>query len=229
MNQSRTHQAVPHRPLASVSTAMMATVLWTAILSGCSWISGDDPAPDPNAPPVTLLYSPNGEPLNGGPLGKPTCRDALGHWFDRLASPPDHVITNAAFLADARTQFRRMDIDGNGYLLPEELDRFRLPYRQPLPPRHSHHSDAQTTGDTDSGETHHHRSSGGSNHGATEEHSNPAGSQPDPVMAADTGLTSKVTLDAFLIQANTSFARLDSAHNGRLTEAEVLSLCDPRK
>ncbi len=230
MTRCRATGPSPRRMPEAVAARAAVTLLLTVALPGCAWVSSAEPAIDPNAPPVTMLYSPNGEPLNGGPLGKPTCREALTRWFDRLASSSDHVITNAAFLADARTQFRRMDIDGNGYLLPEELDRFRLPYRQPLPPSHHRHGDA---GVGDGAETPphsgRHRSSDGSDAGADAGRSPSAESQPDPVMSADTDLASKVTLDAFMTQSRATFARLDANHDGRLSQDEVLGLCEARK
>jgi hypothetical protein len=236
MRQCRIAGLPARRTLETVTTrsparVLAAVLLAATVLTGCAGHGDDDAAPDPNTPPVTMLYSPNGEPLNGGPLGRPTCREALSGWFDRLASPPDGVITQAAFLADARTQFRRMDIDGNGYLVPEELARFRLPYRQPLPAGHRHQSDAQAD-DTD-GTSHQgrHHASGESEHGSATApgHGARDEAQPDPVMSADTGLDFKVSLDAFLIQANATFAKLDINHNGHLTQVAVLGLCDAGK
>jgi hypothetical protein len=205
------------------------------VLPGCAG-HDEEAAPDPNAPPVTLLYSPNGEPLNGGPLGRPTCNEALSRWFERLAGSADGVITRAVFLADARTQFRRMDIDGNGYLVPEELERFRLPYRQPLPAAR-HHQDAAETTDNEGSPSHHrHHAPGDAGAGEITSDATPVArtprarnaAQPDPVMSADTGLDFKVTLDAFLIQSAVTFARLDAGHGG-LTRAGVLGLCQPAK
>ncbi len=172
-------------------------------LSGCT--GHDDGAPDPSLPPTSILYSPNGEPLNGGTLGKPTCQEAMGRWFDRVDSNHDGVVSRDEFLSDARTQFKRMDIDGTGILVPEELDRFRLPFRQPPPP----HKKANATESADRGPR--------------------SDTQPDPVMSADIRMTSEVGLDDFLKQAATKFTRLDTNHRGSLDRAQSLALCEAKR
>ncbi len=229
MKHCRATGQLPRLKLEVRAAIAVTAALLTAILSGCAWFGDEEGKTDPNLPPVTMLYSPNGEPLNGGPLGRPTCREALTRWFDRLASAPDHTITSAAFLADARTQFQRMDIDHNGYLVPEELERFRLPYRQPLPPSHRHRDEAQATDEDEGAHQGRRHVSGGTDHNPAGGHGNGCASQPDPVMSADTGLDFKVTLDAFLIQARTTFARLDANHDGHLIQAEILGVCEPKK
>lgn len=77
-----------------------------------------------------LLYSPNGEPLTGGPLGQPSCQLALDYWFDRADANHDGHLDRDEFTADARTQFARMDADKLGHLTSDVLERQREPYRQ---------------------------------------------------------------------------------------------------
>ncbi len=79
--------------------------------------------------PTHIIYSPTGDPLNGGPLGRPACPDALKKWFERADANHDGAVTLDEFLNDAKAQFQRMDIDKNGYLVSEELERFRIAYR----------------------------------------------------------------------------------------------------
>jgi Ca2+-binding EF-hand superfamily protein len=161
-------------------------------------------------PPDYMLYSPNGEPLNGGPLGRPTCKEALSHWFDRIDVTHQGSLTHDEFIADAAAQFARMDIDHNGYLLPEELERYRLPYRQDTtdrgtsaaddaPPHKGHHSD---------------ESNGSAQNGA-----------PDPVMAADVNNHFRVTLPEFLTQTDRVFQKLDPKHEGAINRDALLKTC----
>ena len=171
-----------------------------------------------------MLYSPNGEPLNGGPLGRPTCQEALSGWFDEVDLNHDGVISRAEFMADARTQLNHMDIDQNGYLVSEELERYRLPYRQQEPVRAVAASDQSSDAGQAGGSRRHGRglgggySSGGSGlPGATDE--------ADPVMSADTNNDFRVTPAEFMAQAAVKFAALGQAHAGRLTREDVLTLC----
>ncbi|WP_158303936.1 EF-hand domain-containing protein [Paramagnetospirillum magneticum] len=93
--------------------------------------------PDPDERPgrmaasiPALLYSPNGEPLTGGPLGLPSCKLATEVWFERADTNHDGRLDREEFMADARAQFLRMDLDGQGYLTSDVLERYRDPYRQ---------------------------------------------------------------------------------------------------
>jgi hypothetical protein len=170
-----------------------------------------------------MIYSPNGEPLNGGPLGKPTCEQALGGWFDRLSAGADGHISLLAFINDAQTQFHRMDIDNNGYIVSEELDRFRDPYRQqpPAPAAKDKDDDEPQKGRRHKGKEGHGAESGS--------RSDPSLSLSDPVMSADTNLDFKVTYDEFMHQARDTFGKLDSNHNDTLERAEVMAACEPKK
>jgi hypothetical protein len=183
---------------------------------------------------VRILYSPNGEPLNGGPLGRPACQDAMNHWFDRVNVSHTGAISRDEFLADARQQFQRMDIDKNGYLVPEELDRFRRPYRQ------SSGADVSVTATDDDqasqptpssyGAHRHRRGSmgGGANAGnGAGASGQDNGAVVDPVMSADTNLDNRVTLSEFMFYAQKTFPALDSDHNGSLSSSEIQNLCPP--
>ncbi len=104
---------------------LAAALLLAAGLSACAH-HGRHRHPSP--PP--LFYSPNGEPLNGGPLDHPSCETAMAGWFGRVDANHDGRIDRNEFLADARAQFARMDVEHFGYLTSEELDRYRAPYRK---------------------------------------------------------------------------------------------------
>jgi hypothetical protein len=170
------------------------------ILSGCS-------SDKPTGPPREIIYSPNGEPLNGGLLGTPSCMQAMQQWFTRIDTT-HQGISQSQFLADAQLQFARMDIDKNGYLVSEELDRFRAPYRQQPEFTHEHEHKKDSKKDASSNIT--------------------AAPQNifDPVMAADANLDFKVTPEEFMAHAKTTFDRLDTNHDGLLSGAEVTASCD---
>jgi Ca2+-binding EF-hand superfamily protein len=170
--------------LALVALAILA-------LASCS----DDDKPMRAGP----LYSPNGEPLSGGPLGEPSCADALGSWFARVDTDHDGTIDEGEFLADANRQFAAMDLDKSGALTPSELAQYRAPYVRPVR-RPDYQNDA--------------------GRGPP-----PQEDVEDPVMVADTALRNRVTRDDFLAYARRNFASLDRDHDGTLDRAEVLAAC----
>jgi hypothetical protein len=173
------------------------------------------------AVPAHLFFSPNGEPLNGGPLGWPSCGDAVRKWFARLDTNHDGTLSRAEFLADAKDKFAAMDIDHNGYLLPEELARYRLPYREDtaqlkkIP--QAKDSGAEGNRNGENGE-HKHK------HGAetAEGFSDIAA---DPVMAADTNLDNRVTFTEFSDHADRAFDALATDSKEALTPKDALGLC----
>lgn len=102
------------------------------VLAACG--SHDDHAGGHLQPSADIgpLYSPNGEPLSGGPLGHPTCQDALAAWFDRVDAKHAGTIDLAAFLADANRQYAAMDLNHDGEITPDELARYRAAYMAEL-------------------------------------------------------------------------------------------------
>jgi Ca2+-binding EF-hand superfamily protein len=174
--------------------------------------------------PTYMLYSLNGEPLNGGPLGRPTCQQAFTDWVNRLSSG-SAGITKTVFLSDARVQFTRMDIDHNGYIVSEELDRFREPYRQQQDSAKSH-SEENAGSDANAHGKHSHK--GKSKESSGENTSDRSLSLADPVMSADTNLDFKVTLEEFLKQAEENFAKLDANHDGVIDKTEATISCEQK-
>jgi Ca2+-binding EF-hand superfamily protein len=168
-----------------------------AALSACASFEGKKHA---DRGPVQIIYSPTGDPLNGGPLGRPTCPEAMKRWFGRVDARHDGAITLDEFLADARTQFQRMDTDKNGYLVSEEVERFRLAYRDE-PAREKSGGKSVTPDDN--------------------KESGHSGSVIDPVMSADTNLDFKVTPEEFAAYSEKVFKNLDADHNGKLSLTEV--------
>ncbi len=187
-----------------------APFLLVLVLGACSLWRHDEPERI-----VGTLYSPNGEPLSGGPLGHPKCEDALGRWFDRVDVNHDGVIDRQEFVADAGRQFAAMDLDKDGALTPPVLARYRAPYAVE-PATRAPTSDEQR-------EVERRRRRGDNANEA------PIGEdRTDPVMIADVTLHNRVTRDQFLAYAGRNFAVLDVGHDGRLTRAELLKTCAPR-
>jgi len=181
-----------------------AAILFAALLAlgGCSWFGGRDHPED--AGPI---YSPNGEPLSGGPLGHPRCEQAMAQWFARVDANHDGTIDRAEFLADAARQFAAMDLDHDGTVTPAELAQYRRPYAPPPLP------------DQESGR----RRRGGADNARAAI----AKDRPDPVMLADVRLRNRVSRNDFMAYANTNFAGLDTNHDGRLSRAELVATCNP--
>jgi hypothetical protein len=121
-------------PRGSVELAAMAAVI--VALASCAGPGGRGRA-DRDGPSggrmaqmaAPILYSPNGEPLSGGPLGQPSCKLAMEYWLDRADSNHDGRLDRNEFLADARAQFARQDLDHLGYLTTDVLERYRESYR----------------------------------------------------------------------------------------------------
>jgi len=208
--------------LAALSTSL--------VLSGCSDSHKSHHASAEQAALSRMLYSPNGEPLNGGTLGRPTCQEGMSRWFERVDANHDGVISRDEFLADAQIQFRRMDIDKNGYLVPEELERFRRPYRQQTASDQTAVNQSNNNAEQPQ-QNMHKRGAAHGGHGGAE--SNSQDDQPivdtsDPVMSADTNLDNKVTPEEFMIYAQKKFLELGSNHDGVLSRDEVLARCNPK-
>ncbi len=203
---------------------------------GCSWVVGmallaagcDVQAPWPvsalsglnplgsssedDAPVRGLLYSPNAEPLSGGPLGQPKCPDALAAWLGRIDTNHDGVIDRDEFLADARAQFARMDLDHDGFITADEVSTYRMPFLATATA-----PAAKPQGDHQAGD-HHAERNGGRGRAVSSD-------TGDPVMSADSNLDFKVSLAEFTAQAEEILAKLDSDHDRRLTRAEIEQTC----
>ena len=197
-------------------------VLSGAVLSGCA--SGPPPYP----PAATMILSPNGEPLTGGPLGQAPCDAVLGAWMERTDTNHDGLLGADELLADARAQFDRMDQDVDGFVTAAELQAHRLPYRPPRPSRAE-----QARRDAEAGAPPPGRRQRGGGSGQRPSGSEPRNSiggqaePPDPVMAADMNLDFRVSRDELLAHTKRVFARLDTDRDGRLDRAEATASCRP--
>jgi hypothetical protein len=204
---------------------LIASLGVAASLAGCAGHRDSD------AVPTSQLYSPNGEVLNGGPLGRPSCTNAMTGWFERTDANHDGAIVLAEFLNDARRQFTVMDLNKDGTITPDELQRYREPYRFSGKVASDRTADQQASPDgTGSG----HRS--GRRNGGASASSAGGGRQAgnmgtsgsdvaDPVMLADSTLRMQVSSADWLAHAQHAFAELNLAHDGRLTRDEILRPC----
>ena len=172
------------------------------------------------------LYSPNAEPLNGGTLGYPSCPQAIASWFARTDASRDGILDHTEFMADARVQFDRMDLNHDGVITSSTLSAYRAPYQPGPPPRQ------RTTagdGDTpaDQGRRPHPGQRPGPSGGGGAMAIMPA-DIPDPVMSADTHARFKVTWDDFRIQAESIYGEMDQRQDGKVTLADVVAwTCRP--
>jgi EF hand domain-containing protein len=180
-----------------------AASLMLASLAACG---GHDEPPPELGSPGRPLFSPNGEPLSGGPLGRPPCAEALSRWFDRVDANHDGIIDLDEYLADARRQFTAMDLDGDGFITPVELDTYRAPYG--AAPVQNPPKDGKASRDDE------------------RKAANTSAQQPDPVMAADTSLRYRVSLPDFLAYARRRFTGFDRNRDGRVTKAAILRSCE---
>jgi len=217
------HPTSSHRLFGLLSRpSLLAAAI--AVLSGCA--SG----PPPHQPTASMVLSPNGEPLSGGPLGQALCEAALGAWTERSDASRDGLLSADELLAHARAQFDRMDGDGDGFVTVSELQAYRLPYRPPRPDqpeqaRRSAEASAPPPGRRQ-------RGGGSGQRPSNSEPRNSSGGQaepPDPVMAADVNLDFRVSRDEFLAHPKRVLARLDINRDGRLDRAEVTASCRPSR
>jgi len=195
---------------------IFAVLALAVLLIGCSEYDKKKHAAEQTTPRY-MIYSPNAEPLNGGLLGKPSCQQAVESWFNRVSAGSGHI-TKEAFLRDSRVQFNRMDIDHNGYIVSEELDRFREPYRQQPAPHKEEKQDTKNKHSNDK-----------SKDANDTNQPDLSFTTADPVMSADSNLDFKVTPEEFFKQAENVFAKLDANHDGLLDRAEVMTFCPSEK
>lgn len=186
------------------------------------------PPPHPPAPPP-MVTSPTGEPLSGGALGSPSCREALAGWFNRTDSAPDGALGTAELAADAAALFARIDASHDGFVTPPELQAFRLPYRPARrdPREATDRPRGGSGGVPPSGRG----PGGGPGQGRPPQQPRGSGDQSpreeaaDPVMSADANLDFRVSRDEFLRHVEETAGTLDSDHDGRLDRGEVQALC----
>ena len=172
----------------------------------------------PRAKPLEAIFSPNGEPLNGGPLGHPACPEAIAGWFKRVDANHDGTIDLDEFLADTRRQFAAMDLAKDGEITAAELSTYRAPYGATLSLGPQDDAGAPTTATARRPRRQRGNSMGFPGFGRKGDMSSDAA---DPVMSADVNLNFRVTLRDFVTYKTKEFGEMDVKHTGRLTLDDV--------
>lgn len=225
----RSHRNIKHKAGATPERRLKSTILFCLLAVALDGCHGGG-SPNDRQTPVRIQFSPNAEPLSGGPLGHPKCEEALSGWFDRIDANHDGVIDRTEFLADSRQQFERMDLHHAGYVTSGDLSEFRAPYES-APGADGLPLEDRQQGATE-GPSGRRRSGNGEMGGPRDDSgrgSPPRGpsvdTRADPVMSADKTLSFKVTLADFMAQANDVFNGLDRNHDGRVTRDAVIATC----
>jgi hypothetical protein len=169
--------------------------LCLALLIGLVGCAGRDPARF-----TSVYYSLTGEPLSGGPLGRPDCAVALTAWLGRIDRNADGGVDRDELAAAARRQFAVMDLNQDGTVTPAELETYRSPYGPPPRGRGDRPRPSGLRAEIPS-------------------------NRPDPVMAADTALRFRVDLAEFLAHVDRQFDLLDRNGDGRIEPAEITRSC----
>lgn len=204
-------------PLPAVLFRRLSRILLMAAIAGLAACGGGRYPPPPTRG-NGILFSPNGEPLSGGPLGRPKCQQAIADWFSRTDRNHDGVIDLDEFLADNQEQFARMDVHHAGYVTAADLSEFRAPYESGPGAMPGGGGDGPSAG-----------GSPGKGPGANGGRNGPRGplvdTRADPVMSADKSLSFKVTAQDFTAHGREVFAELNASHDGRLTAGQAQTSC----
>ena len=155
----------------------------------------------------TPIYSLTGELLNGGPLGHPLCEDAQAAWLQRVDTNRDGSIDQDELSAESKRQFALMDLNHDGFITADELAVYRSQFD-------SHEEEAKNESQN--------------RKGIYRLTAHPNGSQPDPVLSADSNLDFKVTLDEFLAFQIENLQHYDKDHDHTLDSHELNPLCRNR-
>lgn len=205
------------RALGARSLRALVSGMIAGLAGGAMAMAGPPPVipPDAPMPGPSLFISPCGQPFRAGP-GEPY---PLAVWFRQADRNGDGRIDREEFRADAAAFFKRLDKNGDGV-----LDGFEVAdYENTVAPEIL---GAYRAGGGDRA------GQGRRAHGG---HGGPQGvsaggeevmggatpyellSEPEPVAAADAGLTGRITLAQFLAAADRRFDLLDAKHLGYLT------------
>jgi len=196
-------------------------------------------AASPQAPPATAaprhfdrpFISPMGEPFRPGASG-----DTLADWFHQADRNRDDVLTADEMEADAARFFATLDVNHDGEIDPDEIDRYEnavapevetSPGARIAQARIENRQSGGTSGGHGHGGGRHHSggSYGGGDSGeASDVLDDPIGGGrfgllniPEPVASADADFNRGVSLEEFKRAAVQRFQLLDTSHAGRLT------------
>ena len=197
--------------------------------------------------PWAPFISPMGEPFRAH---TPT-DDTLADWFYQADRNHDGVLTEDEMVADAERFFAKLDTDHDGEIGPEEIANYeyevapeiqvmsrtrpvagqKIPAAKkprpddpadtdegddPIGRAHSRERQRERTGEVDAS-----LGMGGALQGAARYS---LLNIPEPVAAADTDFNRSITLEEFKQAATARFQLLDSAHQGKLTLAQLVAM-----
>jgi Ca2+-binding EF-hand superfamily protein len=157
--------------------------------------------------------------LTGGPLGHPTCRVAYGLWFDRLDPLKSGTFNHDAFIADAETQFKTMDLDHDGYITAAELTKYRAGFD--FDPSLGFALERKSSDDDSSNRFAKKRDPNAPDWAVSSWTPDSA----DPVMSADRSLKFRVSHEDYMVQAEDIFRKLDTKHDGQIPKERILAVC----
>jgi Ca2+-binding EF-hand superfamily protein len=158
----------------------------------------------------TSIYSLTGEKLTG----TASCEEAQAAWLARVDTDGDGSIDATELETEAKRLFALMDLNHDGEITAEELYRYRG-LEEPLAQDPSPAPLEYETGKDKKRER--------------PLPLRPSTSQPDPVLAADTNLDFKVSLDEFLTLQQDNIRQFDKNKDHRLDAQELNQLCRIRE
>ncbi|PWR25175.1 hypothetical protein [Zavarzinia aquatilis] len=180
-----------------------------------------DRRPPPEAPVTTLA----GRPLSDG--GQADCPALLGAWLSTADADRDGSLSLAEALADADRLLAEIDTNRDGFATPIEIEAWRervapdayADRRLKRQPGGSQDDAAPTGGK--------HRGGSPEDEGGRAAGRLDSGlrGQPDPIMAADTGLDFRVDKGELEARVKSRFDRLDTDRGGSLSAEELFGFC----
>ena len=196
-----------------------------------------------SAPPIRVMghdwapfISPMGEPFRA----RTATDDTLARWFNQADRNQDGVLTPDEMVADAERFFATLDTNHDGQIDPDELAKYeweiapdiqvmtrtRRAPGQPVPEARRGDGNETAFDDGRSRERQHDR--GDELDGSLGLEGSLQGAArysllniPEPVAAADTDFNRVITLAEFKAAALERFQLLDTAHQGRITLAQL--------
>lgn len=203
---------------------LKSAILATLVLTACA----NKPPPRPMQAPV---FTPIGE-LLAAAAPPEACHPQLEAWFDRADTDRSGSLSRTEFEAEARRVFPTLDADGDGLVTSRELSarRGRLgPPREAGLERGAEERPGPPRGGS--------RPPGGMRRERADDFGSADGPRrargpesgegaPDPVMAADTNLDFRVSLDEFVIHAGRRFDLLDRGRRGQIDRSAVAATCE---
>jgi Ca2+-binding EF-hand superfamily protein len=175
-------------------------MIFPLLLLAAAQTAASTPATRPGKP----FMSPMGEPV----FGRAHNEDGLVAWFAETDTNHDGILTADEMAADAEHFFEQLDVDHDGEIGPEEIERYETQIAPQVRVRYD---------------------MGGDSSGAAVSAEAIAGRYgllqiPEPVMAADLNFNRGISAEEFRQAAITRFGLLDASHSGRLTLPQLQSV-----